>query len=416
MICAALAAAALTAAGCGSDDDSTTAASDAPETIAEIEVETGPFDTDDDFIAAVNDYCGEAGLVFDRYPMYGVGAEGLAAEFENLVALETDDVAKSESIEATDDLAADWQGYNDANSDLLATHEDVLAAAKSGDADKANEILFGPATKAVDATTKASEDLGVECAGADNPLSEAAPAGSADAAADAPQPSNSIEDAADEWLAALQSGDCKEIVAATHSQNYPTEESVADPLTGDCKSAKTNSASYEVAGTAQFGPVGMVAYKNAPGSYQYDEFVLDTEAGDALKHTGTDYAAENGLDPAPEDSTADTEIAAFVDAIRANDPDALNETLTVDTLPPGEGGFAQDGPFTALGNDPTYAKKIVSDIRADEEAEAVQIGANQIWSTYLLETTGEDYVLLATHQPGSEDEYGANAYWVLPAS
>ena len=191
-----------------------------------------------------------------------------------------------------------------------------------------------------------------------------------DAAGDAPQPSNTIEEAADEWLAALQSGDCKEIVDATHAQNYPTEETVADPATGDCKGAKTNSAETEIAGSAQFGPVGMVAYKYAPGQYSYDEFIADRDSNDQFKHTTTIYAGPNGLDPAPDGNNADAKIEAFVDAIRANDADALNDSLTVETPPPGEGGFAQTGPFKSIGTDPEYAKQVVSDIRADAEADA----------------------------------------------
>ncbi len=58
----------------------------------------------------------------------------------------------------------------------------------------------------------------------------------------------------------------------------------------------------------------------------------------------------------------------------------------------------------------------VSDIRADDAAKPVLIGQNQIWSTYRLEANGEDYILIATHQPGSDTEYGVNAYWALSSA
>ncbi len=372
-LCVAVLAGAIIGVGCGGDDteSTTSSAATAPETIADIEIDAGPFETDEDFVAAVNDYCETASGVFDRYPMYGVGAEGLADEFETTVRLDQEDLAKSKSFEAPDDLADDWDSYLEANSKLASTHQDVLAAAKKGDLEGANGVLFGPGTEAVDAATKASEDLGIECFQDDAELSQADPAAATDAAADAPQPSNTIEEAGDEWLAALQSGDCKEIVDATHAQNYPTEETVADPATGDCKGAKTNSAETEIAGSAQFGPVGMVAYKYAPGQYSYDEFIADRDNDDQFKHTTTIYAGPNGLDPAPDGNNADAKIEAFVDAIRENDADALNESLTVETLPPGEGGFAQTGPFKSIGSDPEYAKKVVSDIRADPDAEPV---------------------------------------------
>ena len=414
MICAALAASAMIAAGCGSgDDESTGAEASAPATIAEIEVDTGPFDSDDEFIGAVDDYCAEAGVVFLRYPMYGFNADGLAAEMETLVDLETDDLANLESIEAPESLADGWTAYTDANADLVAAHEDVLAAAKAGDVDKANAILNGASTKAVEATDKAQEAVGVNCSSRDDGLRQDDPAEASDAAGSGPQPANTIEEAADEYLTAMQSGDCEQIVAAFHTQARVTEEFFADPASGDCSAQKASFAEATVAGAADFGSYGMAALEYAPGSFSYEQFVLDPDQGDELKHTGGVYANVNGLEAAPEGNDADEVISGFVDAVRENDPDALNETVTVETAPAGEGGFLQTGPFTKLGNDPEFAKSIVADIRADEAAAPALLGANQIAAAYLLETEGNDYVLVATHQPGSATEYGVSSYWAL---
>jgi len=412
-ICAALAAGALIAAGCGSSDEESTSEDAAPATIAEIEVDTGPFESDDEFIGAVDDYCAEAGAVFLRYPMYGFNADGLAAEMETLVELETDDLDNLESFEAPESLADDWTAYTEANADLVAAHEDVLAAAKDGDIEEANAILNGASAKAVGATDKAQAAVGVSCSSRDEGLREDNPGEATDAAGEAPQPTNTIEEAADEYLAAMQSGECKQIVAAFHTQSRVTEEAFADPATGDCSAQADSFAKTTVAGTAEFGSYGMAALEYAPGSFSYEQFVLDPDEGDQLKHTGGVYANVNGLEAAPEDNDADQVVSGFVGAVRDNDPDALNETVTIETAPAGEGGFLQTGPFTKLGNDPEFAKAIVTDIRDDEAAEPVLLGANQISAAYLLETEGNDYVLVATHQPGSATDYGVSSYWAL---
>ena len=210
-------------AGCGSDDssDSTTASATAaaPESISEIDVDTGPFESDEDFAAAVNGYCDEAGVIYSRTPVYGITAEGLAAEFTTLVANENEDLAKTESIEAPDALADGWADYNDANAKLIASHEKVLDAAASGDVAAANDLLFTDATKAGDDVAAANDELGLECSDPDRPISDAEPAAATAAAAAAPQPTNTIDEAAEEFLAALQSGDCKEIVAVSNSQS-----------------------------------------------------------------------------------------------------------------------------------------------------------------------------------------------------
>lgn len=408
-----LACASITA-GCGSESDTSTDA--APTSIAEIDVQTGPFDSKEQFVSAVSDYCDQANAVFNRYPVYGVSPAGLVAEYETRVRLDGEDVAKTTSIKAPDEVADDWATYTDADQALLASDKAVLDAAKADDAEKANELMAGDAATAINDLIDTSDKLGLSCFDTDAPLSAAEPGGATGAAADAPQPANTIEEAADEWLAATQSGDCKQIVAATHTQNYPSVDAIADPATGDCSVYATNSKSTEVADTAQFGPVGMAAFKYGPGQYSYEEFVLDPDNGDKLTHTGSIYGNTVGLDPAPESNNADEQIDAFVQAIRDNDPKALNPTITVESPGPGEGGFPQDGPFNELGSDPVYAKTIVSDIRADDAAAPQLMGQNQIWSTYMLEANGHDYVLFATHQPGSVDDYGVNAYWALDSA
>ncbi len=415
----ALIASAALAAGCGSDDDtdSTAETAAAPATIAEIEVDTGPFESEAEFTDAVDSYCDTAGEIFSRAPVYGISAEGLAAEFELLVELENQEQAKLASIEAPEEAADAWAAYQDASAKLIAEHEKVLGAAESGDADGANEILFGAATDALDALTEANDAAGLECIDPGAPVSEEEPAAATDAAADAQQPSNTIEEASDAYLAALQSGDCDEIAAESHSQAGLDASGFADPKTGDCSFQEKTFAEASIAGTAQFGPVGIAIITTEPGVHAYEQWVLDSEADGELKHTSGIYADDNGLDAPNEGIDADATAQAFLDSVRADDPAAFNDTITVEALPASEGGFVQDGDsIERIGSDPDYGEAIVEDVRADESATAELLGVNQLQAEYLVDTDGaNDYILMLTHQPGSETAYRVSAYWALPA-
>ncbi len=286
-------ASAIIAAGCGSSTESGNTDSDlVPKTIAAVDVQTGPFDSDDAFVTAVSDYCKAADGVFARYPVYGVSVNGLADEYTTRVALETDDVANTKSIQAPADLTDKWGEFNAANQALLDADTAILKAAKAGDEEKANALLYG------DAAANAIDELHQDLRRARRQL---LPRGRA-----ALRRRAGGRDRCGRGCAAVveldlrrgrrvprgraRAASCKQIVAATHTQNYPTVDAIADPSTGDCSAYASNSKSTEVAGTAQFGPVGMAAYKYGPGQYSYEEFVLDPDKGDKLEHTATIYA------------------------------------------------------------------------------------------------------------------------------
>ena len=225
-----------------------------------------------------------------------------------------------------------------------------------------------------------------------------------DAAADAPQPSNTIDEAAQTYIDALKSGDCQAIADANHSQNY------AEPAE-DCSETAELEKDTEVLATVQFGPVG-AAVVGTSDSTGYLQFMLDPVTGD-LAYTSTIYASDNGLEPPNEGIDADETVAAAVDAIRADDPDALNATLS-DDQPEGGTSFLQKGStIETLGTDPEFADRIVADIKADAEAEPVLLGVDQVEAYYLLDTEATDYVLIARHDAGSETHYAFTAYWAI---
>lgn len=401
---AALALLALVLAGCGGDDsgDSTTASDEAPATLEEIEVDTGPFDSDEEFVAAIDAACNDYGAFYERAPVYGVEAKGLEAEFGRRVPINEAYQTSMESIEPTETLADEYQDYLDAGRQLNENEREVLAAAEKGDVEEANRILGEDNMEAVEKYDAATEALGA-CDSTQPPDPENV-AEAADAAADAPQPANTIDEAAEDYLAAFQSGDCKRIQEAQHSQMYAE-------LLDDCSDLTASYEGNEVLATAQYGPVGaaMVGTEESSG---YASFVLDPVT-DELEYAGTIYTEPNGLEPPNEGIDAEDTVNTVLEAIRSDDVDALNETLPIDVIE-GEGSFHQTGEsITELGNDPEYAKRIVEDIKSDTEAQPELLGVNQVDAYYLLDTESTDYILVARHEPGSETDYAFAAYWAI---
>ena len=305
-----------------------------------------------------------------------------------------------ESIEPTEALAKQWQAFVDASAALNGTEAEALKAAKSGDVDEANAILADTST--YEAYSDAGEDLGA--CGTDFDVSEYGVTLATEAAGDAPQPENTAEDAANRYLDALMDGDCKAIADANHSQNYAE---VAE----DCSETAKSFKGSEMLASADYGPVGGAMIGPADNPF-YSSYILDPETGD-LEYTSTVYVSPNGLAPANEGIDADESVTAALDALRADDVEAFNETLPLDTVE-GGGSFLQTGKsITSLGSDPVYQKKFVADVKSDAEAEPVRLGANQTLAYYLLDTEARDYVLTALHDAGSVTHYSFNSYWAI---
>ena len=388
-------------AGCGGGDSTESQSAATPTTPEEVTVDTGPFESDDEFRAAATAVCDGYHFVYGAAPVYGVYAPGLAQEYERRVPINEAFQADLESLEPTDGVSDPWNRLVEAGTKINASDEKILAAAEDGDTDGAYELINDPDILDVyDDYNAAAEEAG---ACEPTPGFESQPiAEPTDAAADAPQPSNDVEAVAADWLAALQSGDCEQIADANHTQNY------AEPAE-DCSDLAKSEKKSEVLATAQYGAAG-AAYIGTDEANAYITFVLDPKT-DELETTSTIYESDTGLMPAPDGNDADAMVADAVAAIRDNDPDAFNETLSADQ--PEEGSFVQDGPFETISTDPIYGKRFVADIRDSPDAEPVLIGADNTQAYYTLATEGGDYMLIARHDPGEETAYKFTAYWGL---
>ena len=410
---AALAAAllAMLFAGCGGGDESAdTASEETPATIEEIEVDSGPFDSDEEFLTATDELCDQYSAIYNRIPIYASFPAGLSKEFEARVALDEAVQEDLESIEPTEGLAEEWQAYVDASAEILANDERIVELAEADQEAEVNEFLSGEATATIEEFSAAAEELGAceeEFPSNDELAAEVASA--TEAAADAPQSDVTIEAIASEYLMALQNGDCEVLFRATHSQNY------LEGPEKDCSASASQYEGYELAATASYGPAAAAVFANGEGESTYNEFILDPKTG-GYAYTGTLYAADGGLQPANEGIDSDQVAADAVTAIRDNDPDGLSALLKTDVpsdQPTDEGAFEKTKPFDSLGSDPVYEERIVADIRADSGAEPVLLGADQAQAYYLLDTEATDYVLVNRHEPGSETEYRFSGYWAI---
>jgi len=338
----------LTACGDGGEPSDEASA---PTSMEEVEPSsTGPFESEEDFAAAADDLCEQADAVYARYPVLASWPAGLALELERRISDGQTLDEKYAELEPPESLESAYQDYLATSEGRLAGLEKALRLAEDDDLEGANAVFNGELAKVGEERDAAAEELGFECALRSQLqlVDEDNVAEPTDAAAEAPQPSNTIEEAFDEYIAAVESRDCKQIAEVTHTQNF-FDPNTCDPAANDA----SLEAQTGLLVTQQYGPVGVavLGYGEAL-TPSYIVFVLDPDQDDKLLYTSTLPVTGGGLAPTNEGIDADETVEAAVEAIRDNDPEALNETLPAD-VPPGEDeptptSFVKDGPFEQL--------------------------------------------------------------------
>lgn len=397
---------ALLAAGCGGDDDSNGDAESAPLTsMEEIEVSDGPFETTEELAAAMDDVCTQANQVYATTPVPGFQLAGLAAEFETIAEQSAALNAKLAELTPPDEASADYEAYL-AVLDERDENNAAIAEGAAAEDQQAVDAAFAEDDQLFEERAGLLEALGTEVCGLGPPVT-AEPTGTGPAEdLEFPEPSNTIEEAAQEWLDADRSGDCEEALALGHSQGGYTPEICADDV--------PFYEAAELVGTEQYGPVGVATYDAGEDFFPFDNyFVVDAEADGALRNAGLLPNLEGGIKPAGEGNEADENAQAVVDAIRADDPDAFNELLLVDVAPDFPGFQVEGDSFDTFGTDEVYGPLLVADIRADEEASPEPLGINRSYASYLLNANENDYVLTLTLEPGSATDYAFSSYWGL---
>ncbi len=208
---------------------------------------------------------------------------------------------------------------------------------------------------------------------------------------------NTVEEAAKDYLAAVATGDCKALTEVEHSDNGEKQEP-------DCSNVKANFGEAKIVGTETYGPVGVTEINDEEKLLNATlVFVQDTDG--VMRHAADRSVPGGAIYPPNPGYDAQESMDAMVAAIRDEDSEAFEEGRGLDST------LEINMDFTAIGTGPT-GESILSDIR-DSDADPVLLGANQAFAFFLIETPKHSYVLMNTHQPGSETEYAGFSWWPI---
>lgn len=352
-------------------------------------------------VAEADAICTETNSQYDDLGIRGISNTGVEAEMTGTADIAEGQLEKLEALEVEADLQEDWDTYLAAVTEAVEVDKQIVADAKADDTDAVNagfEKLTGPV---YEKRQKAAEGLGLKvCSNPDIPIeTEQTGTGPADDVSYS-EPKNTIEEAADAWVAAIKSGDCKKINALIH-----TDAGTFDEAT--CKATSTNLAEADVAGTEQYGPVGIAEIVAA--DTQYPTMFVEDLDGD-LKYAVSVVHDGGGLRPAPEDNDADETADSAIAALAAGDAEAFNAEIFE---PEGEGSFkVTEDDFTSIGSG-EFGKSFVSDVRKGDP-KPQPLGINATWAFYLVEGTEYDWVVNLVHNPGAGGQYEFAGFFPVP--
>ena len=296
-----------------------------------------------------------------------------------------------EAVAATwDDYLKASQAYIDSGTDLGAVTDDAGFATASAALSKALQATYAPADKLGLKVCTHTPEPTVEETEMVNP-----------ATFDLAEPSNTVEEAADTFIKAVDSKDCARINAQVNSDNG---ELAAD----NCEYLVNAYSGTEVVGTQSFGPLAVAEFSSATEAKNGTvKFIIDTDG--VLRFAGESVILGGGINPPSEGFDSQESMDAALTSIRDQNGEGF---LAIQG--PDSSVTEVDDPFVAVGTGPG-AEKAATDIRENPDVDAVMIGANQAGGYFIFDTEGDDYLLENGHNPGSETSYGNFGYWLLPA-
>ena len=222
-----------------------------------------------------------------------------------------------------------------------------------------------------------------------------------------------------EYVTALQSGDCGQLAETIHTQNYVTAKTVADPSTGDCQTRRGGYLGGR--GSRRHRPVRAQRHRRlvkfGPGQFADFEFVLDADKGDALKQISHDLRR---LDRPLQAADRRQRRRRQDRRLRGGDPrqrfrgserdsDRRNGCPLARAASPRRGRSRRSATtrITRRRSSATSAP-----IRTRSRCGSARTRSGRPTCSTPPATTTP-----AGHPPtGIADEYGVNAYWVLPAA
>lgn len=354
--------------------------------------------TPENLASSMDQVCSDAEADFDSLGTRGLTNPQLVLEFEGTSEVRQAVIDGLNELNLNDEAKTEIQPYIDASEKVVASDKAVIKAASEDDTAAVTKA-FKQQTAAFAERDEAAKDLGTKVCG-QQLKTEVEPTGTEPPADLAyAEPKNTIEEAADGYVAAIKAGDCAKINENRHSDAGEMDDATCKQVSGGFQNAT-------VQGTESYGPVGqaevVAAGTNYPTFFVEDQDHVLRYGGDAVNDNG-------GLRPAPEgNDSQDTVDAAFA-AIRDNDGAAFNQTL-----PDESSGFwlKDDGEFDSF-SDSKYNKPFVKDVR-EGDGDPVQLGLNSTFGFYYYEGTDNDWVVTTVHIPGLGGHYRFSGYWPVP--
>ncbi len=354
--------------------------------------------TPENLASAMDEVCADFQDEFDAMGVRGLTNPQVVLEIEGATGIRQQVVEGLGAINADDEAREQLDAYIAASKKVIAGDKAVIEAAAADDTEAVNKA-FEEQTKAFDGRDAVAEEIGTEVCG-QVIVNDPEPSGTEPPAdLEYAEPKNTVEEAADEFVAAMESGNCQRINSIRHS-----DAGTVDKAT--CNQIAENFTEGTVKGTESYGPVGQAEID--AGGVRYPTFFVEDTDG-VLRYGGDAINDNGGLRPAPEGNDAQETIDAAFAAIRDNDGAAFNATL-----PDESSGFwlEDEGKFETF-SEGGYNEAFVKDVR-DTDGEPVQLGLNSTFGFYYYEGSENDWVITAIHIPGTGAHYRFSGYWPVP--
>jgi hypothetical protein len=348
---------------------------------------------------AADTNCGYSDALSARLGPRGKTLAGIQAESAGTLPVFEEVQGLQAALEPAGPVAGDWKQYLDASQGVIDAGQAVVDAEGEAEAQRA----FAALDQARQKTYPPADALGLKV------CTFAAEATVEETTMEDPEnfnlaePTNAPEQAADELISAIDSGDCEKINAQRHSD-------AGDLSPQTCEYLITGYSGLDVVGSQSYGPAAMVQFASGEDASRQGttQFVIDSDG--KLKYVNESVIVGGGIHPPSEGFDAQETMDAVLEAVREEDSVAFTETLGPDGA-----YFEAEDPLAEFLSEPS-GKVVAETIRDNPEVEAVMIGANQALAFFIFDTENRDLLLEIGHSPGSETNYRNPGYWALPAS
>jgi hypothetical protein len=301
------------------------------------------------------------------------------------------------AFDAAPPVAETWDEYLKASQAAIEAREKVSEVSDETELEAANTTVSAAASK----TYPPADALGLEVCTYTPPPTVEETEMNDPASFDLAEPTNTPDQAAKQFLAAVDTGECSSIKAVINSDYGIVPDNT-------CNYLLDTYSGLGVIGSQSYGPVAMVTFGDEEDASRQGtvEFVIDQDG--ALKFTNEAFIPGGSIHPPSEGFDAQETIDTAVAAIRDEDSAAFADVVGPD------GAYTDsDDPLAEFASKPS-GETVVEAIRSNPDVDAVMIAANQGNAYFIFDTEDQDFLFTLGHSPGSETEYRNMGYWGLP--